>query len=141
MATATPKSTPDPTEPDPAEKAAAARGGRIEAQQAEQDKLDELDAARTRLAELEKELGVTASGGHSGGGLRGDVQALLRERVGYQRRDLPERVAQVDEQLRIRGYRVGRNLDKDTAEAFEAAAPGVPVEDVQSAREAQQTTR
>lgn len=33
------------------------------------------------------------------------VAALLREREGYVRRGLPDRVAQVDEQLALRGHR------------------------------------
>lgn len=36
-------------------------------------------------------------------GNAGMIEALLVERRGYVMRDLPERVAQVDEQLRIRG--------------------------------------
>lgn len=35
---------------------------------------------------------------------RGMVDALLAERRGYVQRDLTNRVAQVDEQLRLRGY-------------------------------------
>lgn len=32
------------------------------------------------------------------------IDALLRERAGYERRGLADRVTQVDEQLRIAGY-------------------------------------
>lgn len=32
------------------------------------------------------------------------VAALLRERAGYVTRELPDRVAEVDEQLKLRGY-------------------------------------
>lgn len=126
------------------------RNPAIEAAQAQQAQLDELEKARARARELETELGITATGGAHGGGVRGDVQALLRERAGYLRRAhnpaetdrMTDRVAQVDEQLRLRGYRVNeKTLDKDTAEAVAAAGPGVRVEDAIVAREAQQTVR
>jgi hypothetical protein len=116
----------------------------------EQDALDELEKSRARVAELEKELGVTAVGSATGPGpVRAQVQALLRERAGYLRRaqnpDIREamesRVSQVDEQLALRGYRVGKDLEKNTADAFEAAGPGVRVEDAITEREARQTVR
>jgi len=33
------------------------------------------------------------------------IAALLRERAGYEARDLPERVEQVNEQLKLAGYK------------------------------------
>lgn len=143
---ATAKPTQPAADDTPAETAADSR---FAAARAEQAALDELEASRARVAELEETLGVTARGHAHGGGLNGEIQALLRERVGYLRRAqnpevkdaMENRVAQVDEQLALRGYRVGKDLDKDTAEAFEAAAPGIPVEEAVAAREARQTTR
>lgn len=43
------------------------------------------------------------------------VAALLRERDAYRQRELPDRVAQVEEQLRIRGWR-DASADRPTAE-------------------------
>lgn len=125
------------------------RGNPFEQAQAEQAQLDELEALRARQRELEAELGVTSVGHARGAGIRGEIQALLRERVGYVRRSanpdekdrMEGRVAQVDEQLNLRGYRVGKDLEKDTQEAIAAAGPGVLVEDAMAAREARQTTR
>lgn len=48
------------------------------------------------------------------------VAALLRERDSYQRQNLPDRVAQVEEQLRLRGWTDpdagGDEPDKQTTE-------------------------
>jgi hypothetical protein len=108
----------------------------------EQEELEELQTAETRAAELRKKLGVGGRGGAYGGGRLGEIQALLRERVGYANRGLDDRVTQVDEQLRLRGYRVNeKTLADDTAKALAAAGPGVRVEDAVADREARQTTR
>jgi hypothetical protein len=135
MATNTNKPTPDPT-PDPVAPEEVAPLSEV-------DELEELQAAESRAAVLRKKLGVVGgTGGAYGRGRKGEIQALLRERVGYVNRGLDDRVGQVDEQLRLRGYRVNaKTLEKDTAEAFEAAGPGVRVEDAVAEREARQTTR
>lgn len=125
---------------------------RFSARAEHDDALNELDEARRKVAALEKDLGVTSTGAAHGGGLRGEVQALLRERAGYARRQdsgdeaectkMTNRIRQVDEQLALRGYRVkGTSLQADTDEAFAAAAPGMLVEDAVAEREARQQTR
>nr|SBP00103.1 hypothetical protein BN4615_P9619 [Nonomuraea gerenzanensis] len=43
------------------------------------------------------------------------IAALLREREGYVQRGLDDRVAQVDEQLSLRGYKTSQN-DSQTSE-------------------------
>ncbi|MFK0155377.1 hypothetical protein ACIQVK_25290 [Streptomyces sp. NPDC090493] len=48
------------------------------------------------------------------------IAALLREREGYVQRGLKDRVAQVDEQLKHRGYKRGRP-QKPAAESKESA--------------------
>jgi len=45
----------------------------------------------------------------------GVMAALLQEKQAYVARGLTERVAQVDEQLKLRGYRAGRATTKSTA--------------------------
>jgi uncharacterized protein (UPF0254 family) len=133
---ATPNKPTNPTTPDE-----TATSAPVETN--EQTDLEELVAAENRAAELRKKLGVhLGRGGATGGGRLGEIQALLRERQGYVQRDLGDRVSQVDEQLRLRGYRANeKTLEKDTAEAFAAVNPGMRVEDAVAEREARQTTR
>jgi hypothetical protein len=45
-----------------------------------------------------------------------EIDALLIERAGYVRRGLPDRVAQVDEQLRLRGYDAPAAPDEGAAQ-------------------------
>ncbi|MEV6790899.1 hypothetical protein AB0M87_02635 [Streptomyces sp. NPDC051320] len=45
------------------------------------------------------------------------IAALLRERVGLAQRGLKDRVAQVDEQLKLRGYKPQRGRQQKPAEA------------------------
>ena len=46
--------------------------------------------------------------------MRSDViDALLRERAGYVQRGLPARVALVDKELAVRGYKPARTVDPD----------------------------
>jgi hypothetical protein len=46
-----------------------------------------------------------------------DIDALVREREGYLARGRPDRVAQVDAELRRLGFAVGRIRDEDMREA------------------------
>ncbi|MFF3346082.1 hypothetical protein [Streptomyces sp. NPDC002779] len=58
------------------------------------------------------------------------VAALLREREGYVQRSMDDRVAQVDEQLKLRGHKPPRRGQPEHA-------PGGPPEDPQKAVAAQ----
>ncbi|MFA7117113.1 MAG: hypothetical protein WC140_07805 [Bacteroidales bacterium] len=60
------------------------------------------------------------------------VAALLREREGYLSRDLPDRVALVDEQLRLRGHKPAQASGDPSRTPPKAAKP---------ASKARQTTR
>lgn len=57
------------------------------------------------------------------------IAALLRERAGYVARGLPERVEQVDEQLRLHGYEetpAGAAPQGRTADSGQQTADKVP---------------
>lgn len=62
------------------------------------------------------------------------IAGLLREREGYVRRDMTDRVTQVDEQLALRGYKPPAD-DRKTSEADgEAQARTTPPKGRRAAR-------
>jgi len=54
------------------------------------------------------------------------IAALLREREGLVQRGLKDRVAQVDEQLRLRGYKPRRGSQQQKAQEPQEQTPGTP---------------
>ncbi|MEU9643602.1 hypothetical protein [Streptomyces sp. NPDC048188] len=56
------------------------------------------------------------------------IAALLREREGLVQRGLDDRVAQVDEQLRLRGYKGPRRGQQKPADASKPPAAPTPVD-------------